>query len=333
MFTVVLSVTAIGMIWVLAAGSEAPGAAAAARPGPHAVVSTKHDWVDSKRTRPVPAKIYAPRDGKGPFPVIVFSHGLGGSRDGYEYLGRHWASYGYVSVHVQHKGTDSGLWMDAKDAVTAMRQAVADPRHAVDRPLDVHFAIDQLEKLNRDGGSVLMARLDLDRLGVAGHSYGAYTALVAAGRVLVGPDGRTLDLRDRRIRACVAMSSPSGDADAVRKSYETFVVPCLHMTGTDDKSPIGLTTVAQRRVPFDCIDKADQYLIIFAGGDHMVFSGTRRRGAGANDPVIHSLILVSSTAFWDAYLKGEARAKAWLAQGDFERLLGKNGTFEKKQRR
>ena len=38
--------------------------------------------------------------------MIVFSHGLGGTRDGYEYLGRHWASYGYVSVHLQHKGSD-----------------------------------------------------------------------------------------------------------------------------------------------------------------------------------------------------------------------------------
>ena len=40
------------------------------------------------------------------FPVIVFSTGLGRSRDDCAYLGRHWASCGYVSVHVQHKGSD-----------------------------------------------------------------------------------------------------------------------------------------------------------------------------------------------------------------------------------
>jgi predicted dienelactone hydrolase len=52
----------------------------------------------------------APATGPGPFPVIVFSHGLGGSREGYKYLGRHWASYGYVAVHVEHLGSDTAAF-------------------------------------------------------------------------------------------------------------------------------------------------------------------------------------------------------------------------------
>jgi hypothetical protein len=39
---------------------------------------------------------------------------------------------------------------------------------------------------------------------------------------------------------------------------------------------------------------------------------------------------MSSTAFWDAYLKGDAKAKAWLSQGGFESELGDAGTVEKK---
>src|ERR1043166_7563974 len=74
------------------------------------VATAKFDWLDTKRERTVPVKIYYPSTGNGPFPIIIFSHGLGGSRDGYEYLGRYWTSHGYVSVHVQHIGSDDAVW-------------------------------------------------------------------------------------------------------------------------------------------------------------------------------------------------------------------------------
>ena len=68
------------------------------------------DWTDESRNRSVPAKIWFPVDAKGRLPIIVFSHGLGGSREGYEFLGRHWAGVGYISVHLQHHGSDDGVW-------------------------------------------------------------------------------------------------------------------------------------------------------------------------------------------------------------------------------
>src|SRR6185369_7102161 len=110
--------------------------------GPGAVETVRFDWHDAKRDRDVPVKIYFPKSGGGRLPVIIFSHGLGGSREGYEYLGRHWASHGYVSVHVQHPGSDDAVWRNAAalDRMTAMRQAAADPRNAINRPLDVSFA-------------------------------------------------------------------------------------------------------------------------------------------------------------------------------------------------
>src|SRR5437762_9936135 len=78
--------------------------------GPHAVEVLRYDWLDKKRQRKEPVKIYFPKTADGPFPIIIFSHGLGGSREGYEYLGRYWASHGYVSVHVQHLGSDNAVW-------------------------------------------------------------------------------------------------------------------------------------------------------------------------------------------------------------------------------
>ena len=50
----------------------------------------------------------------------------------------------------------------------------------------------------------------------------------------------------------------------------------FHMTGTLDDSPVGKSTVADRRVPFDHIAAKEQFLVTFTGGDHMVFSGRVR---------------------------------------------------------
>ena len=165
------------------------------RPGPHEVAVLLADWQDSRRQRQVPAKIYYPADGAGPFPVIIFSHGLGGSREGYQYLGRHWASHGYVSVHLQHIGSDQAVWKNSWNKLLSLRQAAANLQNAVNRPLDVSFAIDQLEILNRSEGP-LKGRLDLDRVGVAGHSFGAYTTLAVAGEIFGRPGGREISLAD-----------------------------------------------------------------------------------------------------------------------------------------
>ena len=302
-------------------------------PGPHEVARAHYDWVDEARHRPVPVTIYSPKGGEGRFPVIVFSHGLGGSRDGYAYLGRHWASYGYVVVHVQHMGSDGEIWKGREKGQVgaAIRQALANPQTALDRPADVRFVLDQLAILNRDDPA-FRGRLDLDHAGIAGHSFGAWTTLAIAGQVAVAPSGRERSFADPRFQAAISMSAPvpaRREQDAL--VYRNIKIPCFHLTGTKDDSPVGETRAAQRRIPFDRIDGADQYLVTFKGGDHMVFSG-RPRGAqgGEKDAQFQALIKMGSIAFWDAYLKGEVEAKAWLSRGGFSGVLGNDGVFEKK---
>ena len=111
------------------------------------------------------------------------------------------------------------------------------------------------------------------------------------------------------------------------------------MTGTLDDSSIRDTKAAERRIPFDHIDGAPQYLVTLEGGDHMVFSGKRRRavsrlsgtdGDAAKDARFHDLIRQATTAFWDAYLRGDAVARQWLDEGGFKAVLDGDGTFEQK---
>jgi predicted dienelactone hydrolase len=301
--------------------------------GPHEVAATQHTWKDEKRRRDVPVKIYAPQAGQGPFPVIAFSHGLGGTRDGYEYLGRHWASHGYICLHLQHHGSDDAAWKGSKDPLADLRRAAREPANAVNRPLDVRFALDELTRLNRTNPA-FQGRLDLGRVGMAGHSFGGWTTQAMVGEMFVTPTGKAVALGDRRIKAAVIMSpSPPPGKPDLDRAFGPIQVPCLHLTGTkDDGMAITEVKAADRRLPFDHIRQADQYLVIFKGGDHMVFANARKKqGEGAKDARVHHLIRMSTTAFWDAYLGGDTGAAAWLQGQGLRQTLGTDGTFEWKR--
>jgi len=315
-------------------GAQPPAAPSAfGHPGPHQVVTMTFDWVDTARAgRHVPAKLYVPEHAEDPCPIVVFSHGLGGTRDGYEYLGRHWASHGYVSVHIQHEGSDDSAWRRKGNPLDAMRRAAADPRNALERPKDVRFAIDQLERLNAQTGE-LKGRLDLARIGMAGHSFGAHTTLWVAGQPMIGPAGLQVSMADPRVKAAIAMSPaapPRASEAAIRRAFGQIRIPCMHMTGTEDQSVITSTTPEQRRIPYDNCSGSDQYLVTYAGGDHMVYSGRGRLAVRPRDAEFRRHTLELTTAFWDAYQRDDTAARAWLDGGAAAASLGADGTLEQK---
>jgi predicted dienelactone hydrolase len=283
-------------------------------------------WHDAARNRDVPVRIYAPASGTGPFPVIIFSHGLGGSRMGYSYLGEYWASYGFISIHVQHLGSDSAvLWPPGQ-----MEAAMRNLQNYVDRPKDISFAIDEATAMNAAPGP-WHGKFDLNHIGVAGHSFGAYTAMAIAGANPTWPSGEVEQLGDPRVKAVVAMSVPH----LKEQDFAGVHIPALHFTGTEDKIRIvGTDSVTYRRLPYDQSPGPNTYLVIFKGGEHMSFSGREGMLETASDKArdahIHDLVLRATTAFWDAYLRGNAKAGDWLSKGGFAQALGARGTFEQK---
>jgi len=290
----------------------------------------RFDWHDAARERHVPVKIYFPTEGTGPFPVIVFSHGLGGTREGYEYLARQWAANGFVSVHLQHIGSDDSAWRGQAQPMQSMKQA-ASFKNAFDRPKDVSFAVDQLALLNKEDPK-LKGKLDLARLGIAGHSFGAQTSMLIAGQLMGGQmlAGRVGKLSDDRFKAVLAMSeSVPMNRAKLDEIYAPIKIPTFFMTGTEDDSPIGDTKAADRHLPFDHTRADPTYFLNLTGGDHMVFSG-RLGQSRPLDADHQKLIRLASTAFFDAYLKHDDAAKKWLDETGFHDLLGRQGTFNRK---
>jgi predicted dienelactone hydrolase len=283
------------------------------------------------RRRPVPVKIYLPAETRGPFPVVLVSHGLGGTREGYAYLGRHLAGHGYVAVHLQHKGSDQEVFLRPQGSLQEKARSAVTLANILNRPLDLRFALKQLERLNRED-PILKGRLDLARIGAVGHSFGAFTVLLAAGLGLPNPLGRHVNLADSRIRAVVAMSSPVPPQKwGLPRMYGAIKVPCLHMTGTRDDSPVTGTRAADRRLPFDHMHQHDQYLITFKDGDHLIFSGRpAAMPGGEKDGRFQDLINLAVTAFLDAYLREDQQALDWLRQGGLGQALAGEAQVEMK---
>jgi predicted dienelactone hydrolase len=283
-----------------------------------ATVETRDlEVIDTARARSIPVLVYRSK-GTEKQPVLLFSHGLGGSRKNNPYLGQHWARRGYTVVFLQHPGSDEDVWkkVSPKGRQTAL-SAAANVRNLLERVRDVPAVLDQLERWNGEEKHWLEGKLDLTRVGMSGHSFGAVTTQAVSGQRTARAETR---FTDERIDAALAMS-PSVPAHAgAETAFGKVSIPWLLMTGTKDDSPIGNTTAASRLRVFDALPEGDKYELVLKDGTHMAFSEGTLRGGGQRNPNHHRVILGLSTAFWDAYLKEDPRAIEWLS-GDAPKAL------------
>lgn len=124
----------------------------------------------------------------GPFPLVIFSHGQAAIRWQSTYLTVFLASHGYVVASPDHEG--GTLY----DVVRGQLSAVTDGLEK--RPQDVTYVVSRLGRLPE--GDPLKPLIDLTRLGVCGHSFGALTSLRVA-------------VLDKRVKAIVAQAPVTTD--------------------------------------------------------------------------------------------------------------------------
>jgi Predicted dienelactone hydrolase len=271
---------------------------------------------DPARDRDIPYTLYRPATLSGRHPIVVFSHGNGGTRQDGRYLAEHLASHGYVVVQVQHAGSDAAIWSGAtsKDAVIErMRAAAADRRIHDQRYRDIPALLDELAVLDSKDPE-LASHLDLQAIGLSGHSWGALTTLVLIG----ARDGLdAASYKDPRIKAALLLSPslPRVAPNEMKEACKDIAVPVLHVTGTLDSSPVVVGLDYRKRLgPYGAIAAPDQHLIILDGADHMMLPGTDsplRTITAADQPNLRTIKAVS-LAFWDTYLRNDREAHAWL---------------------
>ena len=273
------------------------------------IVSKTYDVRDTKRDRILPIRIYLPASNQ-PAPVILFSHGLGGSRDNNPYLGNHWAMRGYIVVFVQHPGSDESVWKNvaAGQRMTEMKKAASIENFML-RAKDIPVVIDTLTTWNTDPKDPLHQRFNLKHIGMSGHSFGANTTQTVAGQIFAA--GR-VSLIEPRLTAAVMMSPGIPALGEPAVAFGSIKIPCLLMTGTLDVSPIGNSSVEDRLKVFPALTHAPAWQIVFDKATHMSFSERDLQGNSENGNRYHKAILALTTAFWDDHLHGDKFAKAWL---------------------
>jgi dienelactone hydrolase len=274
------------------------------------------DWQDAARNRAVPVRLYLPvaASADRPVPLVVFSHGIGGSRAGYSYLGKYWASQGVASLHVQHVGSDRALWLGNPLTLSARLQDAARDGEAIARAGDHRFALDRLLAMAGIG-----SHIDADRIVAAGHSYGANTTLLVAG-ASVERDGQRLNYVDPRIKAAIILSAPpfygAGDPRPILGGVR---VPTLHITATEDviRIPGYFSEAGDRIAIYDSTASASGYrkvLAVFAGGSHSIFTDRAGTGGALLNPQVKEATRELSLAFLRSVFDGDESALAQWPQ-------------------
>lgn len=296
--------------------------------GPQPVTETTLLWRDPLRARDLSLKMFLPAAATRP-PVILFSAGLGATHGHYAYLARYWAERGYAVVIVLHPGSDADVFREPHtDPFWAVMRSALRRRNWVDRPLDLSFVIDGLaavERINAAGkGTPSLPSFDIGRIGVAGHSYGAYTALASAGLRVSFPGSGVRSFLDPRVKAVIEMSFPGDMGGALgADAFGGIHLPCMHFSGTRDDTPMLGSWAADRRIPFDRIGAPDQYLVTIAGADHFALAdndvGLDGREVRRN-PAVHRSACLVSGVFWEAFLRDDPAAREWLRRADISSL-------------
>ena len=122
------------------------------------------------------------------YPVLIFSHGITGSRHLHQILFEHLASKGYIVFALDHSFDanltifPNGKIADYRSEITGHPDSVLIREKQINtRAFDVGFIIDQIREIEAGMiDSKLSGRLDLDRVALGGHSYGGATAILAS---------------------------------------------------------------------------------------------------------------------------------------------------------
>jgi dienelactone hydrolase len=247
----------------------------------------------------------------GKLPVIVFSHGRGGSKDDYQLLVQYWCAHDYVCIQLNH--------YDAQPPKG--KRLSRDLRDWASRPKDVTLVLDSLSDIMQ-AIPALAERLDPEHVGVGGHSFGAHTAQLLGGMTARNARGGKVSYRDPRVSA-VFMLSPQGrgrlhSSDA----WSTFRLPMMTITGTKDDGRNG-EDYTWRLDPFELSPPGDKYLIVIRDADHG-FGGIPRSSAQypyAHDEEVAGIVQEESVRFWDAYLKADTDAKQALRAGRSDKAI------------
>lgn len=292
------------------------------------------DNASAGHERSIPIKVHIPTIG-GPYPVIIVSHGAGGNWDTHYAQAQHLASHGYAVLCLEHVGSNTGRLKGGLRFLSTLNEMIRDANEVLGRPKDVSFAIDRAREWNTSHGT-LRGRLNVGQVGVMGHSFGAYTAMVICGmrpaldwlQPPVAPgSGLGPDLRDDRVACGVALSPQGADEPFfISQSFATLSAPLMGISGTDDRQQGGLPP-KNRYKAFDLWPEKQglHKFVWLANARHLDFTdstGGEQFGLrSANREDVQPIVKVAAVSFFNAHLKGDSSAAGNLTTTALQKYL------------
>ncbi|MGB7441743.1 MAG: alpha/beta hydrolase [Coleofasciculaceae cyanobacterium] len=240
---------------------------------------------DQERQREIPVDVYLPQKTSLTQPLVVLSHGLGSVRTDLRYLAEHLASYGYVVAALEHPGSNATHLQE----VTSLEAPLLAAEEFIDRPLDISFVLDQLERLNQETAP-FRGKLATDQVLVIGYSFGGSTALSLAGAELQLTELRercsgnistfnlgeisqcfakdlpedSYQLGDKRVKAAIALN-PTTSLIFGKTGLNKLAVPTLMAASSADKTAPALR---EQVIGFEQMP-SPKWLVGFVGATHL----------------------------------------------------------------
>ena len=278
-------------------------------------------WIDAARKREVPVKLRWPDAVQftGPRPVVLFSHGLGGTREGGSVWGAAWADAGFVVLHLQHAGSDLAAVRKAASSFSdkAGLRSAAGPEQLLARLRDVGFVLDEIARRHA-ARQERWTTVRPTQVGMSGHSFGAHTTLGMAGQHYPGFDG----VAEPRLASFIAFSPTVPVAGDARRAFESMTRPLLSITGTRDQDVVGNGATPDKRMAvYGALPSGNKAHLVLQDADHMTFGGQTGRAVeivpreqitrdlqGAH----HAVVAAISSDWWRSTLLEDTAARARL---------------------
>ena len=277
----------------------------------------KFRFFDASRRRYLFTDVYLPRTKskiknpkiknpkiKNQTPVIVISHGLGSDSTNFRYLANYLVSHGFGVVVPNHPGSDT---KQLRSLLDGSASELVEPLEFYNAPLDVTYILDELEKLNKSD-SRFGERLNLQRVGLFGQSFGGYTVLALAGAKIdynnlrENCQNRTLKkswnmslllqcratilhqksygqkgtLRDERVKAVIA-ANPLTSAIFGETGLNNLPIPVMVVASSDDTVTPALY---EQILPFSWLNASRKYLALLTGATHFSVIGNSKGRIG-----------------------------------------------------